>query len=181
MRFFLLILLFLFLQQCSKPKTVLICGNHVCVNKAEAELFFEENLSIEVRIIDKKNNNEIDLVQLNLENNNTKNKQINIKRKKKTKENIKVLNNAEIKKIKKKIYEKKRNKKVALVNNKGAKFEKKTNKNSKKKIKKKNVNKITNEVVDVCTIIKKCSIDSISKYLLKQGKKSKFPDITTRE
>ena len=104
MRFFLLILLFLFLQQCSKPKTVLICGNHVCVNKAEAELFFEENLSIEVRIIDKKNNNKIDLVQLNLENNNTKNKQINIKRKKKTKENIKVLNNAEIKKIKKKIY-----------------------------------------------------------------------------
>ena len=180
MRFFLLILLFLFLQQCSKPKTVLICGNHVCVNKAEAELFFEENLSIEVRILDKKNNNEIDLVQLNLENNNTKNKQINIKRKKKTKENIKVLNNAEIKKIKKKIYEKKRNKKVALVNNKGAKFEKKTNKNS-NKIKKKNVNKITNEVVDVCTIIKKCSIDSISKYLLKQGKKSKFPDITTRE
>jgi hypothetical protein len=180
MRFFLLILLFLFLQQCSKPKTVLICGNHVCVNKAEAELFFEENLSIEVRIIDKKNNNEIDLVQLNLENNNTKNKQINIKRKKKTKENIKVLNNAEIKKIKKKIYEKKRNKKVALVNNKGAKFEKKTNKSS-NKIKKKNVNKITNEVVDVCTIIKKCSIDSISKYLLKQGKKSKFPDITTRE
>jgi hypothetical protein len=122
MRFFLLILLFLFLQQCSKPKTVLICGNHVCVNKAEAELFFEENLSIEVRILDKKNNNEIDLVQLNLKNNNTKNKQINIKRKKKTKENIKVLNNAEIKKIKKKIYEKKRNKKVALVNNKGAKF-----------------------------------------------------------
>lgn len=180
MRFFLLILLFLFLQQCSKPKTVLICGNHVCVNKAEAELFFEENLSIEVRILDKKNNNEIDLVQLNLENNNTKNKQINIKRKKKTKENIKVLNNAEIKNIKKKIYEKKRNKKVALVNNKEAKFEKKTKKSS-NKIKKKNVNKITNEVVDVCTIIKKCSIDSISKYLLKQGKKSKFPDITTRE
>jgi hypothetical protein len=180
MRFFLLILLFLFLQQCSKPKTVLICGNHVCVNKAEAELFFEENLSIEVRILDKKNNNEIDLVQLNLENNNTKNKQINIKRKKKTKENIKVLNNAEIKNIKKKIYEKKRNKKVALVNNKEAKFEKKTKKSS-NKIKKKNVNKITNEVVDVCSIIKKCSIDSISKYLLKQGKKSKFPDITTRE
>ena len=67
-----------------------------------------------------------------------------------------------------------------MVNNKGAKFEKKTNKSS-NKIKKKNVNKITNEVVDVCTIIKKCSIDSISKYLLKQGKKSKFPDITTRE
>ena len=39
---------------CNKPKTVLICGDHVCVNKAEAEQYFEENLTIEVKIIDKK-------------------------------------------------------------------------------------------------------------------------------
>ena len=32
------------------------------------------------------------------------------------------------------------------------------------------------EVVDVCTLIKKCSIDEISKYLLKQSKKKGFPD-----
>ena len=31
-----------------------------------------------------------------------------------------------------------------------------------------------NKVVDVCTIIEKCSIDEISKYLLKQGKKKIF-------
>jgi hypothetical protein len=36
-------------------------------------------------------------------------------------------------------------------------------------------------VADVCTIIKKCSIDEISKYLLNQGKKKKFPNITSRE
>ena len=34
-----------------------------------------------------------------------------------------------------------------------------------------------NDVVDVCTILEKCSIDEISKYLIKQGKKE-FPDIT---
>ena len=42
------------LVSCSKPKTVLICGDHICVNKAEAEQYFEENLTIEVKIIDKK-------------------------------------------------------------------------------------------------------------------------------
>ena len=39
---------------CNKPKTVLICGDHVCVNKAEAEQYFEENLTLEVKIVDKK-------------------------------------------------------------------------------------------------------------------------------
>ena len=52
MKYILLILTFIFLQNCSKPKTVLICGNHACINKAEAEQYFEENLSIEVKIID---------------------------------------------------------------------------------------------------------------------------------
>ena len=31
---------------CSyKPKTVLICGDHICVNKTEAKQFFEEFIS----------------------------------------------------------------------------------------------------------------------------------------
>ena len=29
--------------------------------------------------------------------------------------------------------------------------------------------------------LKKCSIDEISKYLIKKGKKKNFPDITLRE
>ena len=37
------------------------------------------------------------------------------------------------------------------------------------------------KITDICTILEKCSIDEISKYLVKQGKKRKFPDITTRE
>ena len=49
------------------------------------------------------------------------------------------------------------------------------------KIRKKNVNKKNNKNVDVCTILEKCSIDEISKYLLKEGKTKGFPDITTRQ
>ena len=36
------------------------------------------------------------------------------------------------------------------------------------------------EVVDICTLIKRCTIDEISKYLLKQSKKKGFPDISKR-
>ena len=46
---FLLLILFSIIS-CSKPKVVLICGDHVCVNKDEAEQYFEENLSLEVKI-----------------------------------------------------------------------------------------------------------------------------------
>ena len=75
MKFIFLICSILFLANCSKPKTVLICGDHVCVNKTEAEQYFQENLSIEVKVVDKKINNEIDLVELNLkENQNGKKK-----------------------------------------------------------------------------------------------------------
>ena len=36
-------------------------------------------------------------------------------------------------------------------------------------------------ITDICTILEKCSIDEISKYLIKQGKEKKFPNITIRE
>ena len=57
MKLVFLISLIFFFSNCSKPKTVLICGDHVCVNKAEAEQYFEENLSIEVKIVNKKSDN----------------------------------------------------------------------------------------------------------------------------
>ena len=42
------------LQNCSNTKTDMICGDHKCINKDEAQQYFEENLSIEVKIIDNK-------------------------------------------------------------------------------------------------------------------------------
>ena len=81
----------------------MICGNHVCVNKAEAEQYFEENLSIEVKIIDKNKKKELNLVELNLSETKLGKKKIILSKKNKTKKNIKILSNDEITKIKKDI------------------------------------------------------------------------------
>ena len=54
MKNILVLVIFFFLSNCSKPKTVLICGDHICINKVEAEQYFEKNLSIEVKVVDKK-------------------------------------------------------------------------------------------------------------------------------
>ena len=170
----------------------MICGNHVCVNKAEAEQYFEENLSIEVKIIDKNKKKELNLVELNLSETKLGKKKIIISKKNKTKKNIKILSNDEITKIKKDI----KKKELAKKNNIKKKIKKKpekkdikfksTEKTSKTKLNKKKTLNIgsqykKNDVVDVCTILEKCSIDEISKYLLKIGKKKDFPDITTRQ
>ncbi len=184
MKFFLIVISILFLVSCSKPKTVLICGNHVCVNKAEAEQYFQENLSIEVRVVDKKVKDEIDLVELNLKQNQNGKKRISVLSKSKTKKNLKILSNEEIDKIKKDIKNKSKEVKIAKkTTNKKKKIISKENKINQREviILKENVNKRQTNIVDVCTILEKCSIDEITKYLLKQGKKKGFPDITTRQ
>ena len=53
------------------------------------------------------------------------------------------------------------------------------NKNKKDTIKKRIIHEETNEF-DICQIIKECTIDEISKYLIKEGNKRGFPNITTR-
>jgi hypothetical protein len=193
MKHILIFLILLLLGNCSKPKTILICGDHVCVNKAEAEQYFEENLSIEVKIINQKNNEQIDLVELNLKNNENKVKQIAISPKKDTSKNLKTLSNDEIKKIKRNIKDKKQKKEIdnkisrktvkREENNAISELLEKKDKNQEKKnsfVNKTIINKYIN-IVDVCTILEKCNIDEISKYLIKEGKKRDFPDITRRQ
>ncbi len=175
------------ISACSKPKTVLICGDHVCINKKEAEQYFEDNLTLEVKIIDKKQSEKFNLVELNLNSNSKGKKEIKVFNKNETKKKLKVLSNSEIKekkaelKKRKKIQNKKINneKKVAQIKLKKVKNKKK-NKNDLLKIKK-NANILNKEVVDICTILKKCTIDEISEYLIKEGKKKRFPDITLKE
>ena len=95
----------------------------------------------------------------------------------------------EIKKIKQLVNKKKKNIKVAKKNsNRTNDRNLKKLKVKKKSQKKENINtrrldayKHRGEIIDVCTIIEKCSIHEISKFLLIQGKNKKFPDITIRE
>ena len=190
-----ILFVFLLIYGCSKPKTVLICGDHVCINKAEAEQYFEENLTLEVRVVDSKKSKEINLVELNLESNSKGKKEISISSKKKTSKKVKKLSKTEIRKKKAELKKRKngqtkkkqnaktkKNKKKKIIKQvelKKSRSEAKTSKNILKR--KRIVNKPKDEIIDICTIIKKCSIEEISKYLVKEGKNKKFPDITTRE
>ena len=191
MKFLSLISILFFLVNCSKPKTVLICGDHVCINKKEAKQFFEENLSLEVKIIDSKIKESVDLVELNLRENKKGERRIQISSKKNTKKEVKALSNDQINKIKenmkKKQKQKKKEKKTINMSQSKPKFKKKESIiiNDKNPIQKKNIktklNREKREVEDVCSVIKECNIEEISKFLLKKGMKKNFPDITKRQ
>ena len=193
MRNILIILSIFLIHSCTKPKSVLICGDHVCINKSEAKQYFEENLSIEVKIIDNKKKNEIDLVELNLRSNSERKREVTMLKINKTNKEIKILNNEEIKQIKNNIRINKNEKKLTSksIFNKKKTLKKNIKKNEKKittkpsfntkSIIKQNVDKKAIKVVDICTILEKCSIDEISKYLLKKGSQKDFPDITARK
>ncbi len=181
MKIFFILFIILALNSCTKPKSVFICGDHVCVNNQEAELYFEENLSIEVKILNNKKVKDIDLVQLNLEKIDN-NRSINIKTKDSTAQKVKILNTEEINKIKSKIKKNKKVKEIAKKTPKKKSNLKKISKNNNQGMRiKKNVNKNIEKVTDICTIVKKCSIEEISKYLIKEGKYKNFPDITIRQ
>ena len=164
MRVLLIFFIIMFTNSCSKPKVVLICGDHVCINKDEAQQFFEENMSIEVKIVDSKEKKEINLVELNLMNNSEK-KNIIVSKKGKIERDIKILTNDEIEKKKLEINQKKIAKKVSRKVN--------TKKTFNKNVKKKETiinNEKSQEIFNICLYIENdCNIEEISKYLLKKG------------
>ena len=171
MKFFLLSI-FIFLIHCSSSKVVLICGDHKCINKAEAKQYFEENLTIEVQILSDGKESRYDLVKLNLNNPKT---EIKVLKKEKINK-IKELSNEEIKAKKIEIKKKKKEEQARLNKNK----ENKSIKKAKKEIIKidNKSNKITS---DICANLKKCDIDSITSYLIKISNEKDFPDITLKE
>ena len=170
---------------CNKPKTVLICGDHVCVNKAEAKDFFEKNLTLEVKVIDPKKDKSSNLVEINLNSSSQEERQINIIPKKQTNKKLKVLSKAEIEQKKKELKNQNKTKRKTVQNKKIAKKIKSNNSKNKEQknvlVSKNTINKKNNDLINICTILEKCSIDEISKYLVKQGNNKKFPDITLRE
>ena len=188
--------IFMFLLNCSKSKTVLICGDHVCVNKAEANQYFEENLSIEVKVIEKKTRNSFDLVELNLNKNQGK-REVNISPKKNTDKNVKVLSKKEISIIKENIKNRKKGTQIAKKIYKKDKLSKKKSEKIKENLKKINMNnegkniqkeniiknnqnKIRKDVFDVCTVLEKCNINEVAEYLTKAGLKKGYPNLNIK-
>ena len=165
----LLILFFiLVLSSCGKPKSVLICGDHECINKSEAKQYFKENLTLEVKIISNKEELTYDLIDLNL---NSKKKNIKVKRNK----NVKVVKKLSKEEIKIKKKEIKNKKKIEKINPK-----KKDNQINKNIVKFKKTNNNI-EFSDICLKLKKCDIENITDYLIKLSNEKDFPNITSRE
>ena len=165
---------FILIYGCNKPKTVLICGDHVCINNSEAKQYFEDNLSLEVKVIDSKSKKEIDLVEINLKSKPDETRKITLLNKKNIKKKLKFLSDKQIKEKKADLKKrKKKKKKLSKVkrNIKQVRLSKKIIQNVNKKEK----------MIDICTILDKCNIEQISKYLINQGKNKKLPDITIRE
>ena len=165
----LLILLTIMLYSCSTSKSVLICGDHECINKEEAKLFFEENLTIEVKVITKNKEKNFSLVKMNLEKESENIKII----KSKNKKIVRKLSKDEIKLKKNEIKEKKnRTKKISANKN-----EKKIEPVSSIKIEKSLNNKNPS---NICSILEKCNIDTISDYLIKQSLSKDYPNIASK-
>ena len=92
------------------------------------------------------------------------------------------MSSSEIKKIKSQLKEKRfTKKKIDKINT-----SLKTKEDKKNIVKsggnlKKIIKKNDKDIVDICKLIDKCSIEEISKYLIQKEKKKSFPDITIRQ
>tara|TARA_B100000886_G_scaffold339419_1_gene304865 strand:+ start:4120 stop:4668 length:549 start_codon:yes stop_codon:yes gene_type:complete len=181
MKYIILIVALFFFTSCSKNKTVLICGDHICVNKKEAEVYFKENLTLEVKIINKKKVNNINLIQLNLKESSKNKKEISVSAKKNTNKKIRKLTKKEVNKIKSELKTKDNSKNKKITN----KISEKRNSSEQINAVNKNdsfveIKDVNNDIKDVCSIIKNCNIDEIAKYLAGDAKKRGYPNISKK-
>ena len=197
MKFFIL-LYFLIITGCGVTSNkVYMCGNRECIDKKEANEYFNNNLSLEIKIIDKKNKKQLNLVELNK---NDKNININerglpediivgpiiksIEDKFFKKNNIKKTNN-ELKILKEKIKnERKEAKIIEKRNKKISDDKKKLTKINENIADEDNVKQIKKSILlnqsSICENMLDCDIDKISEMLLKKGNDKEFPNIATK-
>ena len=169
----LLILIFLFITGCSGPlnkvEKIYICGDHPCVNKKEAEEYFDNNISVEIYTItsDKLKRENFDLAELNMLEDKLKSKdEIQISQKKEDfKKQIK--ERKKLAKLKIKTVEDEVKIKKAIISKENKKQD---------SLKKKNTNKYT--FVRICKNLAECDIDKIEKIIMDIGKQKDFPDIS---
>lgn len=199
MRKLLLIIFFLIMAGCSSTKKVLICGDHVCVNKEEAKQYFADNLSLEVRIVEKKKTKTFNLIEMNSAELEKKSVKVIIQENKQ--EKLRILTKDEIDIKKKEILN---NKQIINNNAQKIKVDEKTKTSINKKIvklNKKEKNKIADKINvdnsktinkniklnkdnivknDICLILDNCNIEEITEYLLKKNNDKSFPDLTVK-
>ena len=172
MKYFLLFLVF-FNFSCAKQKSVLICGDHKCINKAEAKQYFEENLTLEVQIISKNKKSSFDLINLNMGDKDPEIKII----KNDNKKIVKKLSKDEIMIKKAEIKQKNKEKESALMSKKLKRDNLKIQKRE-KKISSYNSSSVS---TDICLKLENCDIESITNYLIKVSIDKDYPNISLKE
>ena len=193
MKFIKFFIILILITNCTKPKSVYICGDHECINKNEAKAYFEENLILEIRILNNKNIDSYDLVELNTKEISPIDKKINIFNKK---NKVKKLSKKEIESKKAELLERKKIAKIKQKNIQSKEKELKKiselQKKNKSLFKRKVVEKESNDKInnlkskktvykdDICKIIEKCNIDEIAKYLSNKSDKKDFPDLSKK-
>lgn len=173
MKYFLLFLVF-FNFSCAKQKSVLICGDHKCINKAEAKQYFEENLTLEVQIISKNKKSSFDLINLNMGDKDPEIKII----KNDNKKIVKKLSKDEIMIKKAEIKQKNKEKESALMSKKLKSDNLKIQKKREKKISSYNSDSVS---TDICLKLENCDIESITNYLIKVSNDKDYPNISLKE
>lgn len=164
-----LFLSIIFLYSCTSTKTVLICGDHECINKEEAKLFFDENLTLEVQVFSKNEEKNYNLVKMNL-----KDEKENIKIiKSKNKKIVKKLTKNQIKYKKKEIKEKKSKNLYKSIKKQTTTKKEKTSDFSNKSF-------TDMSSLNICLKLEKCDIDTISEYLIKLSIKKDYPNIALK-
>jgi len=200
---FLILFFFLITSACGvSPKKVYMCGDRACIDKKEANNYFKKNLSLEIKIENKKYKKDLDLVKLNKNDENNKINDGELP------EDIivgpiiksiqdKFFNKVDTKKsvikddkINKKLLEKKiknERKEAKIIEKRNKKISK-----VKKKLTKINQNIITDDNVkrikksissqnnSICKNIINCDIDKISEMLIKNGNNKEYPNIATK-
>ena len=161
----LLLLLFLTLMvSCSNSKKVYWCGDHPCINKKEKQTYFQKNMIVEVRNInknDKKLLNDIEKIM----------QQAKVNQKKQIKINKELAKQARIDEKKRK----KREKKLAKENRKN---EKKLIKNKKKSVKQKEKKSEFDKTADSTTLQTTAStFANLVEKVTKQNMSRPYPDI----
>ncbi len=187
--------IFILFVSCGKPQSILICGDRPCKNKQEANKYFNENLTLEIRIIDKKKEETFNLVNLNLNKDEVKDVRVFKKKDDKKINDIEKELKVSKKPINDEVTKKKESKKTAVntiekntINNKKkdssfVKLNKDSNLKKKRKAPNKKPLKTINAVntKNICLVLENCDIDQITKFLIEKGDKKDFPDINRSE
>jgi hypothetical protein len=63
-----LLFLFIIIVNCSNTKKVYWCGDHRCISKKEKEAYFKKNMTVEVRVINKKEEKKYEIEKLTQQN-----------------------------------------------------------------------------------------------------------------